>query len=104
MGRARMSRRKVLAIGLDAAGPDEVAELISRGELPALAALAQDNAWLRLESTAVLGSGSVWPTFVTGRPPEDHRRIYGYTSWDAARMRMMAQDVTGTRPFWLDAD
>jgi predicted AlkP superfamily phosphohydrolase/phosphomutase len=92
---------RVLAVALDAAEPTLVRRLIGSGELPVLAGLAERSAWLRVDSTARLGSGTVWPTFVTGLEPQDHRRVYGEWVWNPETMHMVPNDYE-SRPFWAD--
>jgi predicted AlkP superfamily phosphohydrolase/phosphomutase len=93
---------RVLAVGLDAAEPTLIQELVRRGELPVLGGLVERSAWLRVDSTIGVGSGTVWPTFVTGTGPEEHHRLYGEWLWDPERMRMTSNDHR-PQPFWADA-
>ncbi|HWW77761.1 MAG TPA: alkaline phosphatase family protein [Pyrinomonadaceae bacterium] len=91
--------RFVLAVGLDAAEPALVRELVRRGEMPALKALAGEGAWLRVESPARVGSGSVWPTFIAGAGPDAHG-VYGEWCWRPDTMgleRYLGRDL---KPFW----
>lgn len=91
--------RFVLAVGIDAAEPALVRELMARGEMPALKALADGGAWLRVESPARVGSGSVWPTFITGATPAAHG-AYGEWCWRPASMGLERYDGRGLKPFW----
>jgi predicted AlkP superfamily phosphohydrolase/phosphomutase len=91
--------RFVLAVGIDAAEPSLVRELMRRGEMPALKRLADEGAWLSVESPAGVGSGSVWPTFVTGAGPAAHG-AYGEWCWRPASMGLERYRGGGLRPFW----
>jgi predicted AlkP superfamily phosphohydrolase/phosphomutase len=59
----------VLAVGIDSAEPRLVRDLIDRGELPALGRLREEGGWRSVRSPAHIGSGAVWPTFLTGLEP-----------------------------------
>lgn len=90
---------RVLAFAIDAAEPRLVRELLARGELPALAALLDRGQWLRVESPARIGSGSVWPTFISGREPADHG-VYGEWAWHPATMSVRRYHGRDLVPFW----
>src|SRR5919107_4304762 len=97
MNKGRETR--VLAVGIDAAEPTLVRELIERGEMPVLKGLLDGGAWLRVEASAHVGSGSVWPTFVTGTEPAEHG-IYGEWGWRPETMSLARYGGEGLRPFW----
>jgi predicted AlkP superfamily phosphohydrolase/phosphomutase len=90
---------RVLAIGLDAAEPTFVRELIDEGELPALKRLLEAGRWGRVESPAAIGSGTVWPTFFTGTEPAEHG-IYSDWCWQPHTMRLARFDGNSLVPFW----
>jgi predicted AlkP superfamily phosphohydrolase/phosphomutase len=90
---------RVLAVGLDAAEPSLVRELMERGEMPALKGLLEGGAWLRVESPAHVGSGAVWPTFLTGEGPAAHG-VYAEWSWRPETMGLTRYRGRGLRPFW----
>lgn len=95
----RSEGTRVLAVGIDAAEPSFVRELIEQGELPVLKGLLGQGAWLRVDSGAHFGSGSVWPTFVTGRDAAEHG-IYGEWGWRPESMSLARYSGDGLRPFW----
>jgi predicted AlkP superfamily phosphohydrolase/phosphomutase len=64
---------RVLAVGIDAAEATLVRKLIEQDEMPALKSLLRDSQWLRVQSPAHIGSGTVWPTFITGEEPSPWR-------------------------------
>jgi len=90
---------RVLAIGIDAAEPQFVRELIERDELPALKSLLAEGRWLRVKSPAHIGSGSVWPTFITGEEPAKHG-ICGEWSWQPETMDLTRYSGRKLQPFW----
>jgi predicted AlkP superfamily phosphohydrolase/phosphomutase len=90
---------RVLAIGLDAAEPTLVERLIEDGEMPALERLMERGAWKRVESTAHIGSGSVWPTFITGVDAREHG-VYAEWSWQPETMSLTRYNGRGLQPFW----
>jgi len=91
-------RRRVLAIGLDGGDIDFI--LARRAALPTLARALDDGRLQRTAAPKAL-SGSVWPTFYSGRDPGAHG-MYQHLVWDAERMglRRIAPDWCCYRPFW----
>ena len=89
----------VLAIGIDAAEATFVRQLIEQGEMPALRALLKDGQWLRVESPAHIGSGAVWPTFMTGVEPATHG-MYSEWSWIPETMGLTRYHGRNLTPFW----
>jgi len=70
----------VLAIGIDAAESTLLRRMIEHDELPALRSLLADGKWLSVQSPSLIGSGAVWPTFLTGEEPANHG-IYSEWKW-----------------------
>jgi predicted AlkP superfamily phosphohydrolase/phosphomutase len=97
------ARPRVLAIGIDAAEPALIREMLGRGELPHLASLLESGRLGRVVSPAWIGSGTVWPTFVSGRIPLEHG-IHSRWSWDPKRMRVVPVSVDHIRPFWTSRE
>jgi len=94
---------KVLAIGLDAAEPSLIQQLMKDGSMPGLAALASEGCWFRVEAPAHIGSGSVWPTFITGTPPTEHGR-YSEWIWRPEKMSLERYHGRDLDPFWKRLD
>jgi predicted AlkP superfamily phosphohydrolase/phosphomutase len=92
---------RVLAIGIDAAEPTFIQQLIAEDQLPALKSLLSAGRWLTVESPANIGSGSVWPTFITGEEPSGHG-VYGEWSWRPETMDLMRYNGRHLKPFWND--
>jgi predicted AlkP superfamily phosphohydrolase/phosphomutase len=92
-------RRRVLAIGIDAAEPTLVRSLIARGKLPTLARLLDGGTWHRVLSPAHIGSGAVWPTFLTGTDPAAHG-VYGEWAWQPGTMDVARYSNRALTPFW----
>lgn len=90
---------RVLAIGIDAAEATLVKRLIEQKEMPALASLLDDGRWLRVESPAHIGSGTVWPTFMTGEEPLAHG-VYSEWSWRPETMSLRRYHGRHLRAFW----
>lgn len=90
---------RLLAIAIDAAESTFVRRLIDDGEMPALASLLREGTWLRVKSPAYLGSGSVWPTFMSAKSPEVHG-VYGEWLWDARTMSLSRYHGNDVTPFW----
>jgi len=95
----RSKRPRVLAIGVDAAEPALVQRLIDRGELPCLQALRERGAWGRVLSPAHIGSGAVWPTFMTGESPSRHGICYDWP-WKPETMSVSHLSTDHLTPFW----
>src|SRR5919106_1293602 len=90
---------RLLAIAIDAAEPTFVRHLIDEGEMPTLASLLREGTWLRVKAPANVGSGSVWPTFMSGLSPEVHG-VYGEWLWDACTMSLSRYQGNDVTPFW----
>jgi predicted AlkP superfamily phosphohydrolase/phosphomutase len=90
---------RVLAIGIDAAEGPLVKQLIDQGEMPALKSLLADGEWLRVQSPAHIGSGAVWPTFITGDEPVRHG-VYSEWSWRPETMSLSRYHGRRLTPFW----
>jgi predicted AlkP superfamily phosphohydrolase/phosphomutase len=91
---------RVLAIALDAAEPAVLRRMMGSGEMPALARLAERSAFLRVAAEPYVGSGPLWPSFITGLEPERHRRLYGPWLWDPEEMRIAPQPEAPLTPMW----
>ena len=94
--------RRVLAIGIDAAEATFVRQLIDQDEMPALKSLLGDHQggrWLRVQSPAHIGSGAVWPTFMTGEDPTAHG-VYSEWSWGPDTMSLSRYHGRHLTPFW----
>lgn len=97
-----MSQHKgggVLAIGLDATEPALIRRLIAQDEMPALKSLLAEGRWMRVQSPAHIGSGTVWPTFMTGKEPSAHG-VYGEWCWQPETMSLFRFDGRNLKPFW----
>src|SRR5918999_896707 len=90
---------RLLAIAIDAAEPTFVRRLIDEGEMPALASLLRAGTWLRVKSPAHVGSGAVWPTFMSAQSPQSHG-VYGEWLWDARTMSLSRFHDNNFVPFW----
>jgi predicted AlkP superfamily phosphohydrolase/phosphomutase len=92
---------RVLAIGIDAAEPTFIRKLIDDNQLPTFKSLLSSGRWLTVESPANIGSGSVWPTFITGQEPTGHG-VYGEWSWRPETMDLSRYNGRNLKPFWND--
>ena len=63
---------RVVVIGLDSADFYLIQKWINEGHLPAMASLMTRGCFGKLNSTADIGSGTVWPSFFTGASPARH--------------------------------
>lgn len=89
----------VLAIGIDAAESTLVRQMIKQNELPALASLLAAGKWLEVRSPSHIGSGTVWPTFLTGKEPTAHG-IYSEWKWLPETMTLRRYEGHHLTPFW----
>ena len=94
---------QVLAIGIDAAEPALIREMIENKQLPALESVLAEGKWLRVESPANIGSGAVWPTFITGHEPSKHS-VYGEWVWHPEAMGLSRYTGRHLKAFWEDLD
>ena len=89
----------VIAIGIDAAEPTLVRELVEAGRLPALRRLLGQGAWRGVRSSAGIASGSIWPTFMTGTPPLVHG-VHADWTWKPDTMTAGRCRADMIVPFW----
>jgi len=89
----------VLAIGIDAAESTLIRQLIEQNKMPALGSLLSEGQWLRVDSPAHIGSGAVWPTFMTGVEPTTHG-MYSEWSWIPEAMSLIRYSGRHLTPFW----
>jgi len=75
--------RRVVLIGIDGLGPDEVREGVARASLPAFAQILRRGAGGPLATLRPTEGPPVWATIVTGRRPRDH----GVKSFATYRLR-----------------
>lgn len=90
---------RVLAIGIDAAEPTLIRYLIEQDKMPVLKSLLAQGKWLQVKSPAHIGSGSVWPTFITGEEASKHG-VYGEWSWQPGTMGLRRYNGRHLKPFW----
>lgn len=92
---------RVLVVALDAAEPTLIRRLIDQDRMPNLKSLLAQSRWSSVESPAYIGSGAVWPTFITGQPVSSHG-IYGEWVWQPATMSLQRFGGEGLTPFWKE--
>jgi predicted AlkP superfamily phosphohydrolase/phosphomutase len=90
---------RVLAIGVDAAEASLVRRFLAEGTMPVLASLLKRGRWCHVESSASIGSGNVWPSFLTGTPPSAHG-VYGEWLWRPEAMGIGRASPGTLTPFW----
>ncbi len=95
------TNKRVLAIGIDAAEPTLVRRLVDEGRMPTLKRLAEQGSWLCVESSANVGSGSVWPTLISGTEPDEHG-VYGEWCWQPNTMSLSRYTGRNLKLFWTD--
>ncbi len=88
-------------IGLDAAEWTLIEPWMREGRLPALAELRRRGASIRLEPSADWMVGALWPSFFTGRGPEQFG-MYHSLVWrpDQMRTERPAPSWMPIEPFW----
>ncbi|MBI4446711.1 MAG: alkaline phosphatase family protein [Acidobacteria bacterium] len=96
-------RTRLAMIGIDAA---DLAFIHGhRTHLPAFRRILSSPLLQEFPSTAKWLSGSVWPTFYTGKLPGEHG-IYHHLQWDpqTMRLRRVAADWLYAEPFWMELE
>ncbi|MGH9872422.1 MAG: alkaline phosphatase family protein [Pyrinomonadaceae bacterium] len=93
----------ILAVGIDAAESTLVRQMIGRDEMPALKSLLAEGQWLAVRSPSPIGSGTVWPTFLTGEEPTVHG-IYSEWKWLPETMSLRRYHGRHLTPFWKALD
>lgn len=96
---------RLLGIGIDSLEASHLQVRLAEGALPALAELRRRGTWSTVDSPTDIGSGALWPTFVTGSSPQQHG-IHSEWTWLPEQMRVAPVRVRPIRPFWsaLDQD
>ncbi|HEV2836589.1 MAG TPA: alkaline phosphatase family protein, partial [Pyrinomonadaceae bacterium] len=92
-------KSSVLALGIDAAESTLVRRMIDQNELPAIRSLLAGGKWLEVRSPSSIGSGTVWPTFLTGEEPSVHG-MYSEWKWLPATMNLRRYEGHHLTPFW----
>ncbi len=94
---------RVAMIGIDAADLGFIEA--HRNSLPHLRRALDSGIRRPLRSTAEFLTGSVWPTFYTGKTPGEHG-IYHHLQWDsgAMRLRRVTEEWLYCEPFWLELE
>ena len=77
---------RVAVIGLDAAEPQLVEEMVAGGELPNLARLQASGAQCRLRSESTWRSGRVWETFLTGQADFPSAAIFDPATYETTQL------------------
>ena len=96
-------KSKVLVIGLDSADYYLIKKWSAQGHLPVISSLIENGSFGKLDSSADVGSGTVWPTMFTGTSPAKHnsigsRRMIGGTY---KIIRLGKENLIKRKPFWL---
>ena len=88
-------------LGIDAGSMGVIRANIAR--LPSFRRVLETGTYRQLKSWGDVASGSVWPSFASGKPPGEHG-IYHHIQWNAANMclQRVAADWLRYQPFWLD--
>jgi predicted AlkP superfamily phosphohydrolase/phosphomutase len=95
--------RKIAMIGIDSANFGFVRSNLDI--LPNFARVLSRGVFRPLESSGDLISGSVWPSFYTGKSPGEHG-VYHILQWDlqAMRLRRLSEDWFYCEPFWIELE
>ncbi len=93
----------LVMIGVDAADTDFLRT--HRASLPTFRRLMEAPGFREIGTTSSLLTGSVWPTFYTGKGPGEHG-IYHHLQWDPKQMilRRVSDDWLFAEPFWYELD
>ena len=96
-------RNPIILVGLDSADPDLILKWSSEGYLPTIALLMKEGCWGRLNSTADISSGTLWPTFLTGTSPAKHGCFFGHRQLKNGTYQIYKRDADQIKrkPFWV---
>ncbi len=96
-------RNSIIAIGLDSADLYLVQKWSNEGYLPTIKSLMNRGCWGRLNSTAAISSGSLWPTFFTGTSPAKHGCFFGHRQLKTGTYQIYKKDADQIKrkPFWV---
>lgn len=94
-----MTAKRLLMLAIDAGDIRFIRESLQ--DLPTLRRLLGEGEFFPLQSTANITSASVWPSFYTGKMPQEHG-ITHHIQWDAnaMRMRRLSREWFWSEPFW----
>lgn len=82
-------RRRVVLVGIDGLGPEDLSEGVERGRLPALARMLRYGAHGPLATLRPTEGPPIWTSIVTGRLPRDH----GLKSFTRYRLEGSSADL-----------
>ncbi len=102
MSSSEMTRRKVMAIGLDGLDLTLAERLIVEGQMPALASLRKRSARFLLDPGPAEETGLAWEHFASGLSPEDARR-WSDVMFDPASYTVW-QEGAHFAPWWAETD
>ena len=102
MSSSEMTRRKVMAIGLDGLDLNLAERLIAEGQMPALANLRKRSARFLLDPGPAEETGLAWEHFASGLSPEDARR-WSDVMFDPASYTVW-QEGAHFAPWWAETD
>ena len=94
---------RIVVIGSDSADFYLIQKWVNEGHLPAMASLISRGSWGKLNSTADISSGTVWPSFFTGASPAKHRGL-GRSRLKLGTYRVIDTpyaNLVKSKPFWL---
>lgn len=93
----------IVVIGLDSADPTLIEKWSNEGYLPTITSLMNHGCWGRLNSTANISSGSLWPTFFTGTSPAKHGAFFGHRHLKNGTYQIHKKDADQMKrsPFWV---
>ncbi|HUO83808.1 MAG TPA: alkaline phosphatase family protein [Thermoanaerobaculia bacterium] len=90
---------RVIAIALDSVPEPVLRRLLGEEELPSIGALLATGEMSNVGPSAAIGSMSVWPSFASGLPADEHRFVHDWL-WDPDAMRVRRARWNADEPFW----
>lgn len=96
-------KNRLVVIGLDSADFYLIRKWMDEGHLPTLTSLAQRGIMQRLDSTADVGSDTVWPSFFTGTSPAKHNGFFSRRLKCGTYRLIFEPEATIVKrePFWM---
>ncbi|MBN1493521.1 MAG: alkaline phosphatase family protein [Candidatus Omnitrophica bacterium] len=101
-----MTRKRIMAIGLEAAEPSLIEQWAREGHLPTIASLMQQGAYTRITNSAELACSTTWSSISCGVKPGKHGMAFCHRQLKSGtyEVRKKGAGEAGRTPFWVALD
>ena len=101
-----MTKKRILAIGLEALEPTLVEKWVKEGHLPNIAKLMETGSYSRMWGPAEVSSGATWSSINCGVTPGKHGMGFCHRQFlsGSYETRKKRADEVNRRPFWIQLE